>query len=77
VYKASLRSNGAKVAIKIQRPNCEEAIAVDLFVLRWYALRIQSIFRMLNRDIDIVSVIDDFGDLIYRELDYRCFPLFF
>ena len=33
VYKASLKSNGAKVAIKIQRPNCEAAIAVDLFVV--------------------------------------------
>jgi len=71
VYKAKLRSNGAKVAIKIQRPNCEENIAVDLYVLRWYAQQIQKVLRLLNRDLDLVSIIDDFGDLIYREIDYR------
>lgn len=71
VYKGVLRSNGAKVAIKIQRPNCEEAIAVDLFIMRWYASRVQSLFSLLGRDLDVVSVIDDFGELIYREIDYR------
>jgi predicted unusual protein kinase regulating ubiquinone biosynthesis (AarF/ABC1/UbiB family) len=59
------------VAIKIQRPNCEENIAVDLYVMRWYAQQIQKILRLLNRDLDLVSIIDDFGDLIYREIDYR------
>ena len=33
-YLLRTLSNGAKVAIKIQRPNCEENIAVDLYVLR-------------------------------------------
>lgn len=32
VYKARLRSNGQDVAVKIQRPNCEDAIAVDLYM---------------------------------------------
>jgi predicted unusual protein kinase regulating ubiquinone biosynthesis (AarF/ABC1/UbiB family) len=27
--------------------------------------------KVLKRDIDLVNVIDDFGDLIYREIDYR------
>ena len=72
VYKARLKSNGAEVAIKIQRPNCEEAIAVDLYILRWYSSQIQSLFKILfDRDLDLTNVIDDFGDLIYRELDYR------
>lgn len=72
VYKGTLRSNGAKVAIKIQRPNCEESIAIDLFVLRWYAALIQNVFQsVFKRDINLVSVIDDFGELIYREIDYR------
>lgn len=71
VYKGRLRSNGAKVAIKIQRPNCEEAIAIDLFVLRWYAQLLQRLLKLFGRDINLVSVIDDFGDLIYREIDYR------
>jgi aarF domain-containing kinase len=71
VYKARLRSNGAYVAIKIQRPHCEESVAVDLFVLRWYAMRVQSVFTLLKRDVNLTSVVDDFGELLYRELDYR------
>lgn len=71
VYKGRLRSNNAKVAIKIQRPKCEESIAVDLFVMRWYAARIQYILSLLGRNVDLVNVIDDFGDLLYREIDYR------
>lgn len=71
VYRGTMRSNGARVAVKIQRPNCEDAIAIDLFVMRWYATQMQSILKLLKRDIDVVSVIDDFGELIYREIDYR------
>lgn len=71
VYKGVLKRNGAKVAIKVQRPNCEASIAIDLFILRWYAQRIQQILSLLKRDIDLVAVIDDFGELIYREIDYR------
>jgi len=63
VYKGRLRSNGAKVAIKIQRPNCEESIAVDMFIMRWYAGVLESALRMLNRDIGLVSVIDEFGEV--------------
>ena len=45
---------------------------MDLYVLRWYAEQIQRILRsLLKRDLDLVSIIDDFGDLIYREIDYR------
>jgi predicted unusual protein kinase regulating ubiquinone biosynthesis (AarF/ABC1/UbiB family) len=71
VYKGTLKSNGAKVAIKIQRPYCEESIAVDMFIMRWYASLTQKALEALGRSIDLVSVIDDFGDLIYREIDYR------
>lgn len=71
VYKAKLRSNGQSVAIKIQRPNCEEAIAIDLYVMRWYSQFLQKILNLLSRDINLVSIIDDFGELIYREIDYR------
>ena len=64
VYKGYLKQNGAKVAIKIQRPGCEESIAVDLFVLRWYAEKIQWFLSLLDRDVSLVSVIDDFGKLL-------------
>lgn len=70
VYKAKLRSNGDIVALKIQRPKCEEVIALDLYVLRWWSGVANVLTRLLNRDIDVQSIIDDFGELIYRELDY-------
>eukprot|EP00981_Chlorochromonas_danica_P009506 scaffold2709_cov163-Ochromonas_danica.AAC.8 len=71
VYKARLRTNGASVAIKIQRPKCEDSIAMDMFILRWYAARLQTVLLALKRDIDLVSVVDDFGELLYREIDYN------
>ena len=70
VYKARLLSNGETVAIKIQRPNCEDVIALDLYVLRWWSGVYNRIFEVLQRDIDVQSIIDDFGELIYREIDY-------
>jgi ABC1 atypical kinase-like domain len=74
VYKARLVENGDVVALKIQRPKCEEIIALDLYVLRWWAGIYNRIFRLLNKDIDVQSIIDDFGELIYREIDYVCHP---
>lgn len=71
MYKARLRTNGASVAIKIQRPKCEDSIAMDMFILRWYAARLQTVLLALKRDIDLVSVVDDFGELLYREIDYN------
>jgi hypothetical protein len=70
VYKARLLSNGDTVALKIMRPDCEEIIALDLYVLRWWSGVYNKIFELLQRDINVQSIIDDFGDLIYREIDY-------
>lgn len=58
------------MALKIQRPRCEEVIALDLYILRWWSGVYNGIFKLLNRDIDLQSIIDDFGELIYREIDY-------
>uniref|UniRef100_A0A7S4RL08 ABC1 atypical kinase-like domain-containing protein n=1 Tax=Ditylum brightwellii TaxID=49249 RepID=A0A7S4RL08_9STRA len=71
VYKARLISNGETVALKIQRPKCEDVIALDLYVLRWWSGVANFITELLNRDINLQSIIDDFGELIYRELDYE------
>lgn len=70
VYKARLTENGDLVALKIQRPKCEEIISLDLYVLRWWGGVYNRLFQFLNRDIDVQSIIDDFGVLIYREIDY-------
>mmetsp|Transcript_35020 Transcript_35020/g.84763 ORF Transcript_35020/g.84763 Transcript_35020/m.84763 type:complete len:756 (-) Transcript_35020:3488-5755(-) len=70
VYKAKLRTTGQEIALKIQRPNCEDIIALDLYILRWWSGIYNQIFKLLKRDIDVQSIIDDFGELIYREIDY-------
>lgn len=63
-------ANGDTVAIKIQRPDCEAIIALDLYVLRWWSGVYTQMFQWLKRDINVQSIIDDFGELIYREIDY-------
>ena len=68
VYKARLKESGDLVALKIQRPDCEKIIALDLYILRWWSGVYNRIFQILQRDIDLQSVIDDFGELIYREI---------
>ena len=35
VYKATLRSTGEDVAVKVQRPGIGESIAVDMLLLRY------------------------------------------
>lgn len=70
VYKGRLKSNGQTVAIKIQRPKTEEIIALDLYVLRWWGGVYNGIFRLFGRDIDLQNVMDDFGTLLYGEIDY-------
>lgn len=71
VFKARLLANGDLVAIKIQRPGCEEIISLDLFIMRFYAGILTKIISTFGRKIDLVTVIDDFGELIYREIDYQ------
>ncbi len=70
VYKARLLKNGQSVALKIQRPNTEEVVALDLYVLRWWGGVYNKIFELLGRNINLQSVMDDFGNLLYAEIDY-------
>jgi len=70
VYRARLRSNGAEVAVKVQRPGCEEIISLDLYILSTYSKIFTRLLGVLKRDLNLVSVIDDFGRLIYGEIDY-------
>lgn len=61
VYKARLKSNGDIVALKIQRPNCENVIALDLYVLRWWSGVANTIVAILNRDINVQSIIGEYS----------------
>ena len=70
VYRAVLARDGTSVAIKVQRPGVEATVALDLFILRTYSRGLTWLAAFFGRDIDLVSVIDDFGALIYAEMDY-------
>lgn len=70
VYRATLRETGEEVAVKVQRPNCEEIIALDIYILRNLSGTINQLLRLTGRDIDLQSIIEEFGKLIYEEIDY-------
>lgn len=68
VYKARLRSSGETVAVKVQRPGIEEAVALDFYLLR-------SLGYFINDNIDILStdavaLLDEFARRVYQELNY-------
>jgi len=69
VYRAAL-PGGEEVAVKVQRPGLERAIAFDLDLLR-------SIGRWLERHPGLlpgtewVGAIDEFDRVIHEEMDYR------
>eukprot|EP00871_Galdieria_phlegrea_P000339 jgi/Galph1/1305/GphlegSOOS_G6106.1 len=69
VYKAYLK-NGEAVAVKVQRPECEKVIALDIYILRQLSGTLSKALKMLRRDINLQSVIEEFGKLIYEEIDY-------
>ena len=69
VYKGYLRT-GESVAIKVQRPECEDIIALDIYILRELSGTLSQMIKLLRRDIDLRSIVEEFGKLIYEEIDY-------
>ncbi|KAI0565175.1 hypothetical protein FGB62_21g452 [Gracilaria domingensis] len=70
VYTATLRGTGERVAVKVQRPDCEQIIALDIYILRNLSGTLSSILKLTGRDIDLQSIVEEFGKLIYEEIDY-------
>lgn len=69
VYSAVLKT-GERVAVKVQRPDCEQIIAMDIYILRNLSGTLNSLLKFTGRDIDLQSIIEEFGKLIYEEIDY-------
>lgn len=67
VYKAKLYS-GEEVAVKIQRPDLREAIAIDLYLLRKLAALAQKKVKRVRSD--LVGILDELGERIFEEMDY-------
>jgi predicted unusual protein kinase regulating ubiquinone biosynthesis (AarF/ABC1/UbiB family) len=67
VYKGKLKT-GEEVAIKVQRPDLRERIAIDLYILRRLAGWAQKNFKRIRSD--LVGILDEFGARIFEEMDY-------
>lgn len=68
VYKATVRSDGRPVAVKVQRPGVAASIALDVFILRQLAVVIRR-WRKLNTDLPLL--LDGWAASLFTELDYR------
>jgi aarF domain-containing kinase len=44
---------------------------MDLYVLRFWAGLGTRLLSAIGRNLNLVSIIDDFGEIIYREMDYQ------
>ncbi|OMO86135.1 hypothetical protein CCACVL1_09800 [Corchorus capsularis] len=69
VYRATLRSSGEDVAIKVQRPQIEPIIYRDLFLFRTLASFLNGIsIQKLGCNAELI--VDEFGEKLLEELDY-------
>eukprot|EP00210_Caulerpa_lentillifera_P001091 g1052.t1 len=68
VYRAKLRSSGVEVAIKVQRPDVVESIALDVYLLRKLAAFIRA-WRKLNSNLPLL--VDEWASSLFKEVDYQ------
>lgn len=72
VYKATLRSNGKHVAIKVQRPDMLRKVSLDLYCMKRvakFAEGVQS--RFTAAQTDYTSLLLEWAKGTYKELDYE------
>lgn len=68
VYRAVLHS-GEEVAVKVQRPNLEPILTLDLYIMRWGLSKIKR-WLPLNLGHDLTLIVDEFGNKLFEEIDY-------
>jgi predicted unusual protein kinase regulating ubiquinone biosynthesis (AarF/ABC1/UbiB family) len=69
VHKAILASTGETVAVKIQRPNSDQHVRLDLSALK-FVIWVITRFVDMNDVIDLMGVYQEFQRTIYEEIDY-------
>lgn len=67
VHRATRRSDGRELCVKIQYPGLAEAIDSDIRTLT----HIVRLARLVPRGVELHSVMDEVRDMIYREVDYE------
>ena len=70
VYKATLRTTGEIVAVKVQRPGVLETVSLDLYLARELGMLARAIPALVQR-LDAVALLDEFAFRFYQELDYN------
>ncbi|MDE6452412.1 MAG: AarF/ABC1/UbiB kinase family protein, partial [Odoribacter sp.] len=68
VYTGRLK-DGQEVVVKIRRPNIDQKIKLDLYLMRYVAKRLAREYQEMKA-INIVGVVDEFGESIFKELNY-------
>lgn len=68
VYQATL-IDGTDVIIKVRRPNIDQKIRLDLYLMRYLAEKFAKSYPEMAA-LNIVAVVDEFGESIIKELDY-------
>merc|ERR1740138_1785786 len=71
VYKATLKSTGDEVAVKVQRPFVLETVSLDLHLARSAGQFLRALNPESAKRIDVVTLLDEFAANFYRELDYE------
>jgi len=69
VYKATLRSTGEEVAIKVQKPNSKEIIESDVQIMRFLAGRID-MFLSQTKTYNLPAMVSEFERSIFKEINY-------
>ncbi|WP_404790031.1 ABC1 kinase family protein [Altericista sp. CCNU0014] len=69
VYKGRLY-NGQAVAIKVQRPNLEKKLTLDLFIIR-HVVKLIGPWLPINLSHDLRTIVDEFGTKLFEEIDYH------
>ena len=67
VYKATLKDGGDTGAVKVQRPNVSETVALDLYIIKRIAVVLRK-YAKVNSDLG--AIVDEWNRSIQGELDY-------
>jgi aarF domain-containing kinase len=71
VYKATLRSTGDEVAVKVQRPFVLETVSLDLYLARQLGIGLRNFApSFVTERLDVIDLLDEFAGRFYGELDY-------
>jgi len=69
VHKARLK-NGSEVAVKVQKPNVEELVEIDLTLMKFFANKINQFVRK-SKIYNLPAMVSEFERTINKEIDYK------